>query len=189
MKSDRVSKSRGNGVNPDEVVEKFGADTLRLYLMFMGPYDATMPWSGQGLEGSWKFLNRILRFANQAEDVDLDKSEERIVNKTIKKVSKDIDSLKFNTAIASLMEMVNEISKISSKGKPVKAKMIEALCLMLAPFAPFMAEEIWREVLKKEKSVHKENWPEFDENLTKEEKNRGCGRDRRYNGKVLSRKT
>ncbi|MFH1289630.1 MAG: class I tRNA ligase family protein, partial [Patescibacteria group bacterium] len=106
----------------------------------------------------------------QAEDVDLDKSEERIVNKTIKKVSKDIDSLKFNTAIASLMEMVNEISKISSKGKPVKAKMIEALCLMLAPFAPFMAEEIWREVLKKEKSVHKENWPEFDENLTKEEK-------------------
>ncbi|MFH1289634.1 MAG: class I tRNA ligase family protein, partial [Patescibacteria group bacterium] len=106
----------------------------------------------------------------QAEDVDLDKSEERIVNKTIKKVSKDIDSLKFNTAIASLMEMVNEISKASSKGKPVKRAMIEILCLMFAPFAPFMAEEIWKDVLGKRLSVHKESWPEFDESLTKEEK-------------------
>lgn len=166
----RMSKSRGNGVNPDNVIEKFGADTLRLYLMFMGPYDAVMPWSDQGLEGSWKFLNRVLKFANQAEDKALDKREERQVNKTIKKVGKDIVNLKYNTAIASLMEMVNEISKAESEGKPVKTKMIKVLCLLLAPFAPFMAEEIWREVLKNPGSVHKEAWPEFDESLVKEEK-------------------
>lgn len=172
----KMSKSRGNVINPDEVVKRFGADTLRLYLMFMGPYDSTMPWNTKGLEGCFRFLNRVYRLVNQTQV----KSEERkaknslkitkIMHQTIKKVSEDIENLKYNTAIACLMEYINEMSKRKTKNENLPQPAVESLVLLLSPFAPFIAEELWCEVLDNKYSVHQQPWPKYDPKLAKEEK-------------------
>ncbi|PIU33413.1 leucine--tRNA ligase [Candidatus Woesebacteria bacterium CG_4_10_14_0_2_um_filter_39_14] len=162
---EKMSKSRGNTINPDEIIKKFGADTLRLYLLFMGPYEQTMPWSARGLEGCWRFLNRVWRLTK--ENVKKQKTPTDLLIKlhqTIKKVSSDLEEMKFNTAIAAMMEFINDWT--SGFLHPQEA---ELFVKILAPFAPHLAEELWCEVLGQKFSVHQQPWPKYDDKLVKEE--------------------
>jgi len=178
----KMSKSRGNVINPEEVVEKFGADTLRVYLMFMGPYEQTLPWSSKGVVGIWRFLNRIWRLADRIGDCHLGDSGyedlERSVHQTIKKVGEDIEELKYNTAIAAMMKLVNELTACQS----VPKEALEYLVLLLAPFAPFLAEELYQRLRAGSTkyqvpsaknlefaSVHSQPWPEYSPELVKGE--------------------
>lgn len=165
----RMSKSRGNVINPDEIVEGFGADALRLYLMFIGPFDYTLVWSQEGLEGCARFLRRIWSLfatAEIKEEASCPEVLERKLHQTIKKVSEDIEGMRFNTAIAALMELFNEMTKY--KEKVWRKSFWEKFLLMLAPFAPFITEELW-EKLGNNFSIHLERWPEFESELIVEE--------------------
>ncbi len=168
----KMSKSRGNVVNPDVVVADYGADSLRLYEMFMGPLEQSKPWSMAGVNGVRGFLDRAWRIIvdEKSEElvlnaaiVDGEPTDEqtRMLHKTIKAVTQDIASLSFNTAIARMMEFVNFFTK--QKTRPRKA--IEPFVLILSPFAPHLAEELWK-LLGHEQTLAYEKWPEFDESLT-----------------------
>ncbi len=153
----KMSKSRGNVVNPDEYVEKYGADTLRLYLAFMGPMDSSSDFRDSGMEGVSRFLGKVWRLLNEKPK---DESNPEVLSKlhqTIKKVTNDIEEYKFNTAISSLMELVNTIIKHGADKETLKI-----LTLLLAPFAPHLTEEVWVEVLKESFSIHKASWPKYD---------------------------
>ena len=160
--NEKMSKSRGNVVNPDEVVEEFGADAFRTYEMFIGAFDQATPWSQQGLKGCYKFIERVWNLQNILTDENgLSADMEKAVHKTIKKVSDDYERMKFNTAIAAMMSLVNDFTK---KGSVTKGEYL-ALITLLNPVAPHMTEELW------EKygdggflSVHK--WPEYDDEKT-----------------------
>ena len=154
----RMSKSRGNGVNPDEIREKYGADTVRVYICFLGPFDKDKPWSSKGIEGSRRFLDRVWRFAweSQGKEEDLSPALENTLHRTIKKVTEDIESFDFNTAISALMILVNDIYKEELKNQRL-AKTVSSL---LMPFAPHLAEEIW-ELLGGEGFVSLAPWPEY----------------------------
>ncbi len=164
----RMSKSRGNVVNPEDVIKKFGADTLRIYLMFMGPYESTMPWNDKGVEGSYRFLTKVWRIYQEKEKVGSKTSPVLVgeLHRLIKRVSEDIEKLKHNTAIARLMEFLSKWSQKGSLAKKDAAIFVQ----LLAPFAPFLAEELWNEVMGNESSVHHQPWPKFDPKLIKEEK-------------------
>ena len=168
----KMSKSRGNVVDPDELVKKFGADTVRMYLCFMGPYNQGGPWSSKGIMGIWRFLNRVWRLGQETSGVKSadTKEVERFMHQTIKKVTNDIKKLKFNTAIAAIMEFVNQLSAISYQQSVISNQQsaIETLLLLLAPFAPHLTEELWVEALGKKLSIHQQSWPEYDERLAKE---------------------
>ena len=126
----RMSKSRGNVVNPEDIINKFGTDTLRLYLMFMGPYDQTIAWSSKGVEGSWRFLNRVWKIISEAEiGEEVDKGLTRRMHQTIKGVSLDIEELGYNTAIAKIMEYVNDLSKIRNQKLKISKEYYETLVL------------------------------------------------------------
>ncbi len=160
--SRKMSKRWGNVITPDDIIPKFGADTLRVYEMFMGPFDVMKPWSTSGVEGSNRFLNRIWRLFNEGVK---EKPTPEVITKlhqTIKKVGKDIEDYKFNTAISTLMEFVNAI-----QAQGADREVFKNLCLLLAPFAPHLAEEIWVEVLREDFSVHKALWPSYNEELLK----------------------
>jgi len=162
-----MSKSRGNVINPEEMIKKFGADSLRVYLAFIGPYDGTFPWSTAGIKGARKFLERFWRFAVTEAQKEADESEETVkilVNRLIKEVGREIDDFKFNRAIAKLMKFLNEV-----RGKKIAKKDLGKVLLCLAPFAPFLTEAIWRKYFK-ESSIHREAWPRYDPNLAKEKK-------------------
>jgi len=167
----KMSKSRGNVVNPDKVIADYGADSMRLYEMFMGPLEATKPWNTQGVEGVHRFLNKLWRTVidengnakNIIKDADADEETLRILHQTIKKVGGDIDNFRFNTAISQMMIFVNHISKLETLSK----KIVEDFVLVLAPFSPHIAEELWQR-LGHNKTLAYENWPKFDENLAKE---------------------
>ncbi len=172
-KAEKMSKSRGNVVNPDDVVRDFGADSLRLYEMFMGPLEATKPWSMSGVGGVRNFLNRAWRMVidDRAEalqlhaavqDVEPTAEQNRVIHSTIMAVTNDIETLSFNTAIARLMEFVNHFT--SEKVRPLSA--MRQFILLLSPYAPHIAEEMW-EATGAEKTLAYEPWPEFDEALTK----------------------
>jgi len=157
--SKKMSKRWGNVVTPDEIIPKFGADTLRIYEMFMGPFDVMKPWSVTGVEGSYRFLGKVWRLFNEKPN-EIDSPEVLSkLHQTIKKVTKDIQEYKFNTSISSLMELVN----VMNEDKVYSAKYLEKLVLLLAPFAPHMAEEIWVEILNKPFSIHKADWPKYDD--------------------------
>jgi leucyl-tRNA synthetase len=167
----KMSKSRGNVVNPDVVIEKYGADSLRLYEMFMGPLDQVKPWSMRGVGGVSRFLGRIWRyFADDDSGIhlhvtDRDATDDEMaeLHKTIKKVTDDIEGLRFNTALSALMEMLNAVQKWSSCPKSVA----DSYVLLLSPFAPHMAEELWSRLGYDETLAYKE-WPELEERfLTK----------------------
>ncbi|OGM20045.1 leucine--tRNA ligase [Candidatus Woesebacteria bacterium RIFCSPHIGHO2_01_FULL_38_9] len=162
----KMSKSFGNVINPDQIVEKFGADGLRMYEMFMGPFENVVAWSGESLEGCYRFLKRLWRSFN--ENVSRDKPTSDTLNlklhQTIKKVSNDLENLKFNTAISALMELLN----VWEKEQTMSFREAKLLVQLLAPFAPHMAEELWVEVLNQKFSVHKSSWPAYDVKLTKE---------------------
>lgn len=146
----KMSKSRGNVINPDEVVSAFGADSLRLYEMFMGPLEATKPWSMRGVEGVFRFLGRVWRLFvdERAESVALspavnsdpaDKETLRLLHKTIQKVTDDLDGMRFNTAISAMMEYTNHLTPMATKSREA----LEPFVLLLAPYAPHLAEEMW----------------------------------------------
>lgn len=166
----KMSKSLGNVVNPDDVVNSYGADSLRLFEMFMGPLEDTKPWSTKGVEGVFRFLNRVWRMfidengniKNSLKDIPLTDVQERILHQTIKKVTHDIETMNFNTAISQMMIFVNEF--VNLENKPIYA--MEMFIKLLSPFAPHIAEEIWHK-LGNTKSIVFEPWPEYNEEKTK----------------------
>jgi leucyl-tRNA synthetase len=162
----KMSKSFGNVVNPDDIVAKYGADTLRLYEMFMGPFDQTISWSEESLEGCYRFLGRIWRLFNAPFSDKTDQNLYIKLNHTINKVSNDIENLKFNTAVASLMEFSNDWN-VNQK---ISEKDAARLVMVMAPLVPHIAEEIWVDILKKPYSVHSQDWPEADKEAIKSEK-------------------
>ena len=160
---EKMSKSRGNVVNPDSVVKEFGGDSLRLYEMFMGPLEKVKPWNENGTKGVYNFLNRAYRFfADPSKIVGGAENEEtlKMLHKTIKKVTGDYDNLRFNTAISALMIFTNHCYKVGS----VTKETAKTFTLLLAPMAPHACEEIW-EVLGGKKTLTYETWPNFDEAL------------------------
>ncbi len=160
----KMSKSRGNVIDPDKVVAELGSDTVRMYLAFIGPYNevANYPWNPDGVVGVRRFLERVLRAS-----ASVGKEEpalENLLHRTIKKVGQDIDALKFNTAISQMMILLNAVEKNRSIG----TKQWKAFLRVLAPFAPHLAEELWSELGEK-KSIHKGAWPKYEEKYLREE--------------------
>lgn len=181
----KMSKSRGNVIVPDDYIEKFGTDTLRSYLMFLGPYDQGGDFRDTGIEGMNRFLKRVWSIYKDYKDIAL--VEEGTVNEvqvkmhqTIKKVTKDIEELSYNTALARIMEFVNVLRDVA-ESEAVRAvgernvrtpewdDALRVLALLLAPFAPHMSEEIWVEVIGQRFSIHTSAWPRFNPELTREE--------------------
>jgi leucyl-tRNA synthetase len=176
-RAEKMSKSRNNVVNPNDVVEEYGADSLRLYEMAMGPLEAVKPWSLKGVEGPYRFLNRVwrlmiddraddLRLLPTVQDIPPDKETLRHLHRTIKKVTHDLDMdvLGFNTAIAAMMEFSNHLTGLKVRPRSV----LEPFVLILSPFAPHLGEELWQ-ALGHDKSLAYEPWPTFDEALCKED--------------------
>ena len=162
---EKMSKSRGNVVNPNDIVAQYGADTMRLHIMFIGDFEKAVSWSNEAVKGSKRFLDRCFNLQDMAtDDENISAKNESIVHKTIKKVTQDIDELKMNTAIAAMMTMVNEFyANGCSKGD------VRALCLLLSPFAPHMVEEMWENMgfaAKEGKMAMQMPWPEYDEAKT-----------------------
>lgn len=183
----KMSKSRGNVVDPDEQVKKYGSDTVRMYLCFMGPYHQGGPWHPQGIVGIYRFLQRVWNLVEnfsphlnspQPKVKEEESRElEKLFHKTIKKVSEDIENFRFNTAISSLMILVNELS---GKREQLNKNNLETLLLLLAPFAPHLTEELWQKLkgigrtadfsgFKAEDSIHNQAWPKYNPKLIKEE--------------------
>lgn len=158
----KMSKSRGNVVNPDEYIKKYGADTLRLYLVFMGPMDGSPDFRDSGIEGMGRFLTRVRKIISDKDNLKDKDGVYSKMHQTIKKVTADISSFKYNTAISSIMEMVNVVAE-GGADEEIKKN----LCLMLAPFAPHMMEELWVEVLRCPFSVHKAPWPHYNAKFIK----------------------
>ena len=165
--SRKMSKRWGNVVTPDDIFLKFGADTLRVYEMFMGPFDVMKPWSMAGVEGAHRFLGRVWRLFNNESGITNQESGNEVnikMHQTIKKVTEDIEEMKFNTAISSIMELVNVMTeyKVHRDSITSWAEYLETLAQLLAPFAPHMMEEIWVEKLEKPFLVHTSEWPKYD---------------------------
>ena len=183
---DVMSKSRGNTVDPDDVLQKYGADTLRLFILFAAPPEDQLEWNADGLEGSWRFLNRIWlmveqRYKNVNATIDpktfdaTDKDLERERNAAIKKVTQSFDEgFKFNTAISHMMVLANAIDKFKfeSNNAPHKQHIlnnaVETLVILLAPFAPHLCEELWQKMGRRD-SIAKAKWPTHDESALKED--------------------
>lgn len=194
----KMSKSRGNVVDPDIEVKKFGADTIRMYLAFMGPYDQGGPWNPEGIQGIYRFLNRVWNFINEPMESKITDKEvnpergrkgsqrasasygaDKIINKAIKEIGDDIKDLKFNTGVSGLMKLLNAL-----EDKQLTAKQYETFLKLLAPFAPHITEELWQQLRRSKprrskrsgsrpqasgKSIHLESWPKYDEVLLAEE--------------------
>lgn len=164
-----MSKSRGNTVDPDEVLSKYGADTLRVFILFAAPPEDQLEWNSDGLEGAWKFLNRIYqmiekRYVKQPSVDGKDAELERERHSAIKKITQNFEEgLKFNTAISHLMVLANAIDKYKTESSSQLNQAIETLVLLLSPFAPHLAEELWQQMGKSEETVSKVAWPKFDE--------------------------
>ncbi|MFC5464496.1 leucine--tRNA ligase [Lederbergia graminis] len=164
--NEKMSKSKGNVVNPDDIMESHGADTLRLYEMFMGPLDASIAWSTNGLDGSRRFLDRVWRLFVNEEDGTLSskitqdggKEIEKVYHQTVKKVTLDYENLHFNTAISQLMVFINEGYKVDK----IRQEYVEGFVKLLAPICPHIAEELW-EKLGHTESITYAKWPEYDE--------------------------
>jgi len=169
----KMSKSRGNVINPDRIIEKYGADSLRLYEMFMGPLEQVKPWSTKGVEGVNRFLNRVWRLLVDEEtgelkatvrDIKPGKEQLKVLHEAIQKVTEDIEELRFNTAISALMIFSNE----ANQWEVVPKEIAENFLVLLSPFAPHLAEELWR-LLGHENSIAYTDWPEFNAEFLKED--------------------
>ena len=159
---EKMSKSKGNVINPDDIVDEFGADSFRVYEMFMGPFDQTAPWSMESIRGCSKFLDRVWNLKDMVVDGDeFSPKFEKMMHKAIKKVSSDIEEMKFNTAVATFMTMVNEFYK----EKQINKAEYKVFLQLLNPFAPHMTEELFKE-LGEEKDISQTPWPTYDESKT-----------------------
>jgi leucyl-tRNA synthetase len=171
----RMSKSRGNVVTPDEVVARSGTDALRLYVVFLGPFEANVMWDDVGIRGITRFLNRYYQLAQTSPEHLItstpDHAFEQQRHKIIKRITADMEKFRFNTAVAALMEYLNYLAGAQARG--VEAGQwrtaVETFTLLLAPFAPFITEEVWQAVLGHTESVHRQAWPVYDEGLTADE--------------------
>jgi len=175
----KMSKSKGNVVSPDDLIKRYGADTVRLYTLFIGPPEKDAEWSDRGVEGAYRFITRVWRLVEKAAEkegqtADMPVALERKMHQTIKKVTEDIDrEFHFNTAISAVMELVNAIyNEIGKDGKigPFAGKAVKTAVILLSPFIPHIAEEMW-EMLGNKPSVFKLEWPRYDEGLIKEKRN------------------
>lgn len=172
---EKMSKSRGNVVNPDKIVQQFGVDAVRTYLMFIGPWDGGGPWNSKGIEGIIRFLKDVWGLAqaepsqSSASNSDQSKMLRKITHQTLKKVTNDYNQFKFNTAIASLMGFRNTLKEVSQKRSSTSAweEALDCLILMLAPITPYLSEELWQQ-RHEGASVHLQEWPRYDEELAKE---------------------
>jgi leucyl-tRNA synthetase len=171
----KMSKARGNVINPDKIVEEYGADSLRLYEMFMGPLEAVKPWSMKGVEGVYRFLARAWRMVVDAEaeevrldprirDIELNSEQAKVVARTVAAVTDDLEALRCNTAISRLMEFTNFFTAQETRPKTA----METFALLLAPMAPHLAEELWQ-ILGHQASLAFESWPGYDPALLKDE--------------------
>lgn len=184
---EKMSKSRGNVVNPDDIVGEFGADSLRLYEMFMGPLEKDKPWANKGVQGVRRFLERVYRLCFDehtgdviVQDVEIPEDLNKSFHKTIKKVSSDIENLAFNTAISQMMILVNDVYKSDVRPK----SLVKDLSVLLMPFAPHLAEEIWL-ALGGEGYASLATWPEYDEAFCVEDKaNIGVQVNGKMRGKI-----
>jgi len=166
---EKMSKSKGNVINPDEVVKQYGADALRVYEMFMGPFEQAIAWDTQGVKGVYRFLQRIYKIQLKVQSAKCkvvveSLKLEKLLHKTIKKVGEDIEAMKFNTAISALMILANGMEK----EEEIAINIFEKFLLILAPFAPHLAEELWQGLGRGE-SVFLEKWPDYDINLINDE--------------------
>ena len=160
----KMSKSLKNVINPDEIVNTYGADSMRMYEMFMGPLEVSKPWSTEGLIGITRFLDRIWRLHEEKQIVDgpVDANLEILLNQTVKKVTEDTSTLNFNTAISQMMVLVNELYK----SETLSSKLYDTLILLLSPYVPHLAEELWV-LAGHEPSVTTQKWPTYDEAKTR----------------------
>jgi leucyl-tRNA synthetase len=172
-RADKMSKARGNVINPDDVVNEYGADSLRLYEMFMGPLEATKPWSMRGVDGVYRFLNRVWRLIiddrmetvtllGAVRDVEPDKETLRMLHQAIQRVTDDLETMSFNTAISAMMELTNHLTKQAVRSRSA----LKTFVLILSPFAPHLAEELWR-ALGGTATLAYEPWPSYDPKLLK----------------------
>jgi leucyl-tRNA synthetase len=160
---EKMSKSRGNVVNPDDIVREYGADTLRTYEMFIGAFDLAASWSEDGVKGCRRFLERVWKLQDLMTDEEgYSKDLETKIHQTIKKVSNDFENLKYNTAIAAMMALLNDFYK---KGSITKGE-LKTLIILLNPVAPHITEEMWEKI--GEGRVYQQTWPEYDEAKTVE---------------------
>ena len=168
----KMSKSRGNVVIPDEYIKSHGSDTLRMFLMFLGPFNQGGDFTDAGIEGVRRFLTRVWQLCHDKNKVNKRTSSELTgeLHKLIKKVSEDIEDLKYNTAIAAMMGFLNSWSQSASRRSELSKQDAGVFLRLLAPFAPHITEELWVEVLKNKFSVHQQPWPKYDPKLAKEEK-------------------
>ena len=177
----KMSKSKYNVVNPDDICDSYGADTLRLYEMFLGPIEQAKPWNTNGISGVFNFLNKVWKLFYDENnlivvDSEPDSDSLKILNQTIKKINHDIENFSFNTCVSSLMILVNKLTE----KKCSSSKVLKPLSILLSPFAPHLAEELWF-VLGNENSITDEVFPEHDSNLLIEkEKNYPVS----FNGKL-----
>ena len=162
--STKMSKSLGNVVNPDEIIEAYGADVMRLYEMFLGPFEASCPWNTRDIEGVNRFLHRAWRLYNRPADPQRADDLVRLRHKVIKKVTHDVETMGFNTAIAQLMTYVNELTRATRQGA-LRPDDLETLAMLLAPFAPHFSEELWQGQLGHDQSIFTSRWPQWDEAL------------------------
>ena len=161
----KMSKSRGNVINPDDYVKEYGADTLRMYEMFMGPFDQAIPWEGKNVIGIERFLSRVWDLKDEVKkDFDDHRDVLKEIHQTIKKVGEDIEEMKFNTAISQLMICLNAFEK----EKNISQDTYEKFLIVLSPFAPHICEEIWH-ILGHKSFIIKKEWPEYDKKLIKED--------------------
>jgi leucyl-tRNA synthetase len=161
---EKMSKSKYNVVNPDDIIEKYGADTLRLYEMFLGPLEQFKPWNTNGIDGVFKFLKKLWKlFHDTAGEIEISEEktsaeELKVLHKTIKKIHEDLEQYSFNTSISAFMICVNELSALKSN----KREILSPLVIILSPFAPHIAEELW-DLLGNKTSIVEANFPEWNE--------------------------
>ncbi len=159
----KMSKSKGNVVNPDEFIKQYGADTMRLYELFLGPANQAIEWNDKGVIGIYRFLNRVWSLQDKVSKAPESKQIESLLHKTIKSVSEDIEAFKFNTAISSLMVLANNLFQ----QKQINKKTFETFLKLLSPMAPHIAEELWQ-VLGNKKSIFKQKWPSYNKKLAEQ---------------------
>jgi leucyl-tRNA synthetase len=173
---EKMSKSRGNVVNPDDLVQKYGTDTVRAYLMFLGPWDAGAPWNPHGIEGLARFFKGVWTLCHleapetAALSEDTKKKLRKTLHQTIKKSGEDLQHFRFNTAISALMAFRNVLKAApEAAGTEVWHECLEGMLLMLAPIAPHITEELWQKLKPGSGSIHQQKWPEYHESLVAEE--------------------